>query len=113
MLCPASFIFSMLDRVSVAPWFIRKVARFSKGCSASHSELITRNELAKWEDGIKIGGKQCSNRVYPGTVPLLTSTEGNLQQLLNEFSKTFENFGESCNVKTEVMVIGRNTSRMA
>ena len=42
-------------------WVIQKVARFSKGCSASHSELITRHALAKWKDGIEIGGTQCSN----------------------------------------------------
>ena len=65
--------------------------------------------MVKWEDVIEIGGKQCSNIMCIDTVPLLTSTEGNLQQLLNELSKTFENFGKSCNVKTEVMVIGRHT----
>ena len=42
---------------------------------------------------------------------LLATTEGNLQQLVNDVGKASERFGLSLNVKkTQVMVIGRHTS---
>ena len=41
----------------------------------------------------------------------MASTEGNLQQLVNEVVKTTERFGLSLNAKkTQVMVMGRHTS---
>ena len=42
---------------------------------------------------------------------LLATTEGNLQQLVNDVGKASEHFGLSLNPKkTQVMVIGRHTS---
>ena len=70
-----------------------------------------RHALEKWEDGIEIGGKFYNNLRYADDVALLATTEGKLQELVNEVGKTSERFGLSLNAKkTQVMVIGRNTS---
>ena len=64
--------------------------------------------LEKWEDGIEIEGEFYNNA---DDVALLVTTEGNLQQLVNDVGKTSERFGLSLNAKkTQVMVIGRHTS---
>ena len=76
-----------------------------------YSELIMRHALDKWEDGIEIGGKLYNNLRYADDVALLATTEGNLQQLVNDVGKASERFGLSLNAKkTQVMVIGRHTS---
>ena len=70
-----------------------------------------RHALEKWEDGIEIGGKGYNSLIYTDDVALLATTEGNLQQLVNDVGKTSERFGLSLNAKkTQVMVIGRHTS---
>ena len=88
-----------------------------QGCPLSpklfnlYSELIVRHALDKWEDGIEIGGTIYNNLIYADDVALLATTEGNLQQLVNDVGKAFERFGLSLNAKkTQVMVIGRHTS---
>ena len=88
-----------------------------QGCPLSpmlfnmYSELIMRHALDKWEDGIEIGGKLYNNLRYADDVALLATTEGNLQQLVNDVGKASERFGLSLNAKkTQVMVIGRHTS---
>ena len=88
-----------------------------QGCPLSpmlfnlYSELIMRHALEKWEDGIEIGGKLYNNLRYADDVALLATTEGNLQELVNDVGKAFERFGLSLNAKkTQVMVIGRHTS---
>ena len=76
-----------------------------------YSELIMRHALEIWEDGIEIGGKLYNNLRYADDVALLATTEGNLQQLVNDVGKASERFGLSLNAKkTQVMVIGRHTS---
>ena len=76
-----------------------------------YSELIMRHVLEKWEDGIEIIGKCYNNLRYADDVALLATTEGNLQQLVNDVGKTSERFGLSLKAKkTQVMVIGRHTS---
>ena len=78
-----------------------------------YSEHIMRHALEKWEekqDGIEIGGK-FYNMIYADDVALLATTEGNLQQLVNDVGKASERFGLSLNTKnTQVMVIGRHKS---
>ena len=70
-----------------------------------------RHALEKWEDGIEIGGKLYNNLRYVDDVALLATTEGKLQELVNEVGKASERFGLSLKAnKTKVMVIGRNTS---
>ena len=88
-----------------------------QGCPLSpmlfnmYSELIMRHALEKWEDGIEIGGRLYNNLRYADDVALLATTEGNLQQLVNDVGKASERFGLSLNAKkTQVMVIGRQTS---
>ena len=67
--------------------------------------------LEKWEDGIEIGGKFYNNLRYADDVALLATTEGKLQELVNDVGKASERFGLSLNAKkTQVMVIGRHTS---
>ena len=75
-----------------------------------YSELIMRHALEKWE-GIEIGGKFYNNLRYADDVALLATTEGKLQELVNDVGKASERFGLSLNAKkTQVMVIGRHTS---
>ena len=88
-----------------------------QGCPLSpmlynlNSKLIMRHALEKWEDGIEIGGKCYNNLRYADGVALFATTEGNLQQLVNDVGKTPERFGLSLNAKkTQVIVIGRHTS---
>ena len=88
-----------------------------QGCPLSpmlfnlYSELIMRHALEKWEDGIEIGGKLYNNLRYADDVALLATTEGKLQELVNDVGKASERFGLSLNAKkTQVMVIGRQTS---
>ena len=70
-----------------------------------------RHALEKWEDGIEIGGKFYNNLRYADDMALLATTEGKLQELVNDVGKASERFGLSLNVKkTQVMVIGRHTS---
>ena len=74
-------------------------------------KLIIIHALEKWEDGIEIGGKYYNNLIYEYDVVLLATTEGNLQQLVNDVGKASERFGLSLNAKNiPVMVIGRHTS---
>ena len=76
-----------------------------------YRELIMRHALEKWEDGIEIEGQFYNNLRYADDVALLTTTEGNLQQLVNDVSKASERFDLSLTAKkTQVMVIGRHTS---
>ena len=88
-----------------------------QGCPLSpmlfnmYSELIMRHALEKWEDGIELGGRVYNNLRYADDVALLATTEGNLQQLVNDVGKASERFGLSLNAKkTQVMVICRHTS---
>ena len=88
-----------------------------QGCPLSpmlfnlYSELIMRHALEKWEDGIEIGGKFYNNLRYADDVALLATTEGKLQELVNDVGKASERFCLSLNAKkTQVMVIGRHTS---
>ena len=88
-----------------------------QGCTLSpmlfnlYSELIMRHALWKWEYGIEIGGKLYNNLRYADDVALSATTEGKLQQLVNDVGKASERFGLSLNAeKTQVMVIGRHTS---
>ena len=70
-----------------------------------------RHSLEKWEDGIEIGDTFSNNLRYADDVALLATTEGNLQELVNDVGKASEHFGLSLNAKkTQVMVIGRHTS---
>ena len=63
------------------------------------------------EDGIEIGGKFYNNLRYVDDVALLVTTEGTLQELVNDVGKASERFGLSLNAKkTQVMAIGRHTS---
>ena len=72
-----------------------------------YSELIMRHALEKWEDGIEIGGKCYNNLRYADYVAHLTTTEGKLQELVNDVGKASERFGLSLNAKkTQVIVIG-------
>ena len=57
-----------------------------------YSELIMRHALEKWEDDIGIGGKNYNNLRYADDVALLATTEGNLQQLVNDGGKSSEPF---------------------
>ena len=81
-----------------------------QGCPLSpmlfnlYSELIMRHALEKWEDGIEIGGKCYNNLRYADDVALLATTEGNLQQLVNDVGKTSERFGLSLNAKADLRV---------
>ncbi len=76
-----------------------------------YSELIMRHALEKWEDGIEIGGNFYNNLRYADDVALLATTEGKLQELVNDVAKASERFGLSLNAeKSQVMVIGRHTS---
>ena len=76
-----------------------------QGCPLSpmmfnlYSELIMRHTLEKWEDDIEIGGKYYNNIRYAYDVALLSTTEGNLQQLVSDVGKTSERFGLSLNAK--------------
>ena len=88
-----------------------------QGCPLSpmlfnlYSELIMIHALNKWEYGIEIGGKFYNNLRYADDVALLATTEGNLQQLVNDVGKASGRFGLSLNAnKTQVMAIGRHTS---
>ena len=70
-----------------------------------------RHAQEKWEDGTEIGGTFYNNLRYADDVALLATTEGNLQQPVNDVGKASERFGLSLNAKkTQVMVIGRHTS---
>ena len=67
--------------------------------------------LEKWEDDTEIGGTFYNNLRYADDVALLATTEGNLQQLVNDVGKASGRFGQSLNAKkTHSMVIGRHTS---
>ena len=63
-----------------------------------YSELIMRHALEKWEDGIEIGGTFYNNLRYADDVALLATTEGKLQELVNDVGKASERFGLSLNV---------------
>ena len=52
-----------------------------------------RHALEKWEDGTEIGGTFYNNLRYADDVALLATTEGNLQQLVNDVGKASERFG--------------------
>ena len=88
-----------------------------QGCPLSpmlfnlYSELIIIHALEKWENGIEIGGKLYNNLRYADDVAVLATTEGKLQQLVNDVGKASARVGLSWNAKkTQVMVIGRHTS---
>ena len=51
-----------------------------------------RHSLDKWKDGIEIGGEFYNNLRYADDVALLATTEGNLQQLVNDVGKASERF---------------------
>ena len=73
--------------------------------------LIMRHSLEKCEYGIEIGGKLYNNLRYADDLALLATTEGNLQQMVNDVGKASERFGLSLNAKkTQVVVIGRHIS---
>ena len=87
-----------------------------QGCQLSpmlfnlYIELIMRHALEKLEDGIEIRGTYYNNLIYADDMALLATTEGNLQQLVNDVGKASEPIGLSWNAKkTQVMVIGRHT----
>ena len=67
--------------------------------------------LEEWEDGIEIGATFYNNLRYADDVAILATTEGKLQELVNDVGKSSERFGLPLNAKkTQVMVIGRHTS---
>ena len=76
-----------------------------QGCPLSpmlfnlYSELIMRHAPEKWEDGIEIGGTFYNNLIYADDVALLATTEGKLQELVNDVGKASERFGLSLNAK--------------
>ena len=67
-----------------------------QGCPLSpmlfnlYSELSMRHALEKWEDGIGIGGKLYNNLRYADDVGLMATTEGKLQELVNDVGKASE-----------------------
>ena len=90
---------------------VRQGCRLSPMLFNLYSELIMRHALDKWEDCIEIGGTFYNNLIYADDVALLATTEGKLQELVNDVGKASERFGLSLNAKmTQVMVIGRHTS---
>ena len=86
-----------------------------QGCPLSPMLFNLYSELetcpGEREDGIERGGKFYNNLRYADDVALLATTEGKLQELVNDVGKASERFGLSLNAKkTQVMVIGRHTS---
>ena len=69
-----------------------------------YSELIMIHALEKWEDGIEIGVTLYNNLMYADDVALLATTEGNLQQLVNDVGRASERFGLPLNAKKTIIM---------